>query len=226
NHNVLTTPPAPSPSSTIIGTTTYYIYQGVGLCPGLLYDSIQVIVLPKPNANFTITPSTDIYVGQPVSFVPAQTNTVNAYQWNFDDATSSSNTSSIMLPTHAYNNAGSYCASLIITDNSSPLKCTDSKTLCFDVLTTVSLVIPNVFSPNDDGINDFFSIKTTGITDLSCDIFDRWGLKLYSWNGVTGFWDGTEKTKKAVEGTYYYVIQTTDVKGTSQTNKGFIELVR
>jgi gliding motility-associated-like protein len=223
NHNVLTTPPAPSPSSTILGVTTYYVYQGVGACPGLLYDSIQVIILNKPSPNFTINPSTDIYVGQPISFTPIQTTTANTYYWNFDDAASTSNTSHIPLPNHTYNNGGSYCPKLIVTNS---LGCKDSTTLCLDVLTTISLTIPNVFSPNGDGINDYFSVKSTGITDLSCDIFDRWGLKLYSWNGVTGFWDGTEKSGKATDGTYYYVIQTTDVKGVSQTNKGFIELIR
>ncbi|HTA61785.1 MAG TPA: gliding motility-associated C-terminal domain-containing protein, partial [Bacteroidia bacterium] len=225
NHNVINTVSAPYPLSTI--STTYYVYQSNGSCPGtLLFDSIKVIVLPAPSPNFTFTPSTNIFVGQPVSFIPANTNTVNTYYWNFDDATSSSNTSSLILPTHSYTNTGSYCVSLLIIDNSSPLKCRDSTPLCLDILTNISLVIPNVFSPNDDGINDFFSVKATGIVNLSCDIFDRWGLKLYSWNGVNGFWDGTEKTKKAVEGTYFYVIQTTDVKGVSQTNKGFVELVK
>ena len=228
-HNTILTPPTPSPSTTILGTTTYYVYQSMNsvnnVCKGPK-NSIKVIILPKPIVNFTYTPSPDIYVGQTVSFFPTPTNTVYTYSWNFNDPTSSSNTSSSILPTHLYNNANSYCASLVVIDNSSPLKCKDSTTLCLDVLMNISLVIPNVFSPNDDGINDFFSIKTTGITDLNCDIFDRWGLKLFSWNGVTGYWDGTEKTKKAVEGTYYYVVQTTDVKGVSQTSKGFIELVR
>jgi gliding motility-associated-like protein len=223
SHNTILTPPTPSPSSTILGTTTYYVSQQIiGFCPPGPADSIKVNILPRPNPNFTTSPATDIYVGQTVTFVPTQT--AVAYYWNFADPTSSSNTSTNPSPTHVYNTAGSsYCAKLIVTNS---LGCKDSTTLCLDILMNVSLIIPNVFSPNDDGINDFFSVKSTGITDLSCDIFDRWGLKLYSWNGVTGYWDGTEKTKKAVEGTYYYVIQTTDVKGVSQTNKGFIELVR
>jgi gliding motility-associated-like protein len=224
NHNVLTTPPTPSPSSTIPGTTTYYVYQSTYYCPSNIYDSIQVIVLNKPNANFTTTPSTSISLGQSVSFAPVQTTTANTYYWNFEDpAAPQANTSSITLPSHAYSVAGSYCPKLIVTNS---LGCKDSTTLCLDISTNVSLSIPNVFSPNGDGINDFFSVKSTGITTLSCDIFDRWGLKLYTWNGVSGYWDGTEKSGKAVDGTYFYVIQTTDVQGVSQTNKGFIELIR
>jgi gliding motility-associated-like protein len=226
SHNTIVTPPNPSPSTSTLGTTTYYVSQAIGSCPPGPADSIKVTILPNPSANFTITPSTGIFVGQSISFIPAQTNTVYVYSWHFDDTTSASNTSSLMLPTHAYNNTGSYCPKLVVIDNSSLLKCKDEKTLCLDVLTNISLVIPNVFSPNDDGINDFFSVKSTGIVNLSCDIFDRWGLKLYSWNGVNGFWDGTEKSHKAVDGTYFYVIQTTDIKGESQTSKGFIQLIK
>src|SRR6201993_4010819 len=157
SHNTILTPPPPSPSSTILGTTTYYVSQQIiGFCPPGPADSIKVIILPRPNPNFTTSPATDIYVGQTVTFVPTQT--AVAYYWNFADPASSSNTSTNSSPTHVYNTAGSsYCAKLIVTNS---LGCKDSTTLCLDVLMNISLVIPNVFSPNDDGINDLFSVKS------------------------------------------------------------------
>jgi gliding motility-associated-like protein len=223
NHNTILTPPTPTPLTNLAGTTTYYVYQSIGVCNGPI-DSIKVIVVGKPNPNFTINPATDIFVGQTIAFTPVQTTTTNTYYWNFHDPASlAANTSSSVLPTHTYNTADSYCPKLVVTNQAG---CKDSTTLCLDVLSNISIVIPNVFSPNGDGLNDVFSVKATGYTNFTCDIFDRWGLKLYSWTGVSGFWDGTEKTSKEVDGTYFYVIQTTDVKGEDHKYNGFIQLIK
>ena len=224
NHNtILNTPPAPTPLTNATGTTTYYVYQSIGSCNGPK-DSIKVIVVGNPNPNFTINPATDIFVGQSIAFTPVQTTTANTYYWIFDDPTSTvANSSTSGLPTHLYNTAGSYCPKLTVTNSSG---CAESTTLCLDVLSNISMIIPNVFSPNGDGLNDVFSVKATGYTNFTCDIFDRWGLKLYSWTGTSGFWDGTEKTSKAVDGTYFYVIQSTDVKGEDHKYNGFIQLVK
>jgi gliding motility-associated-like protein len=223
NHNTILTPPTPTPSTNIAGTITYYVYQSIGVCNGPV-DSIKVIVIGKPNPNFTINPAIDIFVGQTIAFSPVQTTTTNTYHWSFDDPASTiANTSTAGLPSHTYNTASSYCPKLVVTNQAG---CKDSTTLCLDVLTGISIVIPNVFSPNGDGLNDVFSVKATGYTNFSCDIFDRWGLKLYSWTGVSGYWDGSEKTSKAVDGTYFYVIQTTDVKGEDHKYNGFIQLIK
>jgi gliding motility-associated-like protein len=94
------------------------------------------------------------------------------------------------------------------------------------VFNGISVIIPNVFTPNQDGINEVFSIKTDGITELICEIYDRWGLKMYSWNSPTGFWDGTANGKQCTEGTYYYVVNTRDFKGVAHTYKGYMQLIR
>ncbi len=220
NHNILMTPPSPTPTTNNLGTTTYYVYQSIGSCIGLLFDSIKVNVGAKPNPYFTTLPATDISVGQSVSFIPAQTTTLNTYYWNFEDFNSTTDTITKNLPAYTYTLAGTYCPKLVVTSNATG--CKDSTTICLDVLANITIVIPNVFSPNGDGINDVFSIKTTGYTDLTCDIFDRWGLKLYTFNSTNGYWDGA----KAVDGTYFYVIQTTDVKGETHKYNGFIQLLK
>ncbi|MHB8403151.1 MAG: T9SS type B sorting domain-containing protein [Bacteroidia bacterium] len=91
---------------------------------------------------------------------------------------------------------------------------------------TYSINIPNVFSPNGDGINEVFDVKATGITSLTCDIYDRWGLKLYTFTNVNEYWDGSAKSGKAPDGTYFYVIQTSDIKGEAHKYNGFLELIR
>ncbi len=58
--------------------------------------------------------------------------------------------------------------------------------------------IPNAFSPNDDGINDYF------MRGEYIEIYNRWGQLLY--NGIDG-WDGRYKGEKVGNGTYFYVIK-------------------
>jgi len=216
---------APTPSTNILGTTTYYVSQSLGACEGVA-TPIVVMVIPGPSAVFTTSPLTgDIIPGQNVVFIPNQQYPFYIYAWNFDDPGSgSNNNSSQAVPGHVYNTAGLYCPQLIII--STQTGCVDSNTVCLDVLNGVVVTIPNIFSPNDDNINDVFSIKTEGIRELSCDIYDRWGLKLYGWNGTTGYWDGTTNGKQCSVGTYFYIVTVTDVKGVTETYRGHLQLLK
>ncbi len=87
------------------------------------------------------------------------------------------------------------------------------------------LVIPNVFSPNGDGINDLFYIKGLQKGDKIL-IYNRWGIKVYEFTNITDGWDGrTNAGEKCSVGVYYYIIKREDYKDQSTENtKGFIHL--
>gem|GEM_PF-1867111 len=67
--------------------------------------------------------------------------------------------------------------------------------------------IPNVFSPNNDGINDFFEVSTSNITITYMIIFDRWGGVAYHSNEKNPKWDGFFGRKEAMVGVYAYIIR-------------------
>ncbi len=68
--------------------------------------------------------------------------------------------------------------------------------------------IPNVFSPNDDGINDlFFPYFYCQLTRYKISIFDRWGEKVFCSEELEDTWDGTFRGHKMHEGVYTYVIE-------------------
>ncbi len=83
-----------------------------------------------------------------------------------------------------------------------------------------------MFSPNNDGKNDFYFVTGTGIKSFHCDIFNRWGQKIYEWDGLNGFWDGKTKTGVATDGTYYYNIDCSLKDSNFKTFHGFITLTR
>jgi len=82
---------------------------------------------------------------------------------------------------------------------------------------TVDIFVPNVFTPNLDGINDYF------MPGYELQIVDRHGILIY--NGQDG-WDGLYKGKQADPDTYFYVLKYTDAYQESRIKKGYITLER
>lgn len=88
-----------------------------------------------------------------------------------------------------------------------------------------ALEIPNVFSPNADGVNDQFTIQTTCPYALS--IYDRWGVLVWQNSAQGVYWDGRNmKSNKAVsDGTYYYILSQ-EAGGATKTHTGFVTVIR
>ncbi len=71
--------------------------------------------------------------------------------------------------------------------------------------------IPNVFSPNSDGTNDFFRIPgIEGFPNSRMEIYNRWGNLIFLSNDYGGSWDGRINNEPVAEGTYYYIFRRSD----------------
>jgi gliding motility-associated-like protein len=94
------------------------------------------------------------------------------------------------------------------------------------------LEIPNVFTPNGDGINDEFKVSYKSLVSFSAKVYNAWGRLVYSWTDPAQGWDGTIGGNPAAEGTYFYYIEAVgadkDEKGNpiSYVYKGDINLLR
>ncbi|MEM6801578.1 MAG: gliding motility-associated C-terminal domain-containing protein [Bacteroidota bacterium] len=90
--------------------------------------------------------------------------------------------------------------------------------------------IPNVFSPNGDGIQDRFEPQfTEGIDSYSIEIFDAVGRRLFTSQRPDEFWEGKLRGKQVQEGVYYYAIQYSCVntgKFIQEVKKGYVSLLR
>ena len=86
--------------------------------------------------------------------------------------------------------------------------CTLSDTILIGEKCDTKLVIPNAFSPNGDGLNDFFAPKSIdNPTRFLMHIYDRWGNLVFESNNIKNGWDGKFKSKDQPAGTYIYYIQ-------------------
>lgn len=84
------------------------------------------------------------------------------------------------------------------------------------------LIIPNIFTPNADNINDTFIIEHLP-EGATVQIYNRWGALVAEWNKPDGSWDGRTKGGSQVSaGVYYYIVTLPD----NERRKGFIEVIR
>ncbi len=183
-----------------------------------------VMVESLPQATFSYQPSSPVHTGIPVTFQSTSLASASLL-WNFNDPGSGvQNQSTLNSPAHTYNSAGHYCVQLTVYSSSK--SCSDSMISCIDVLLEPEIIIPNIFTPNGDTKNDLFSISTLGVKDLNCVIYDRWGLRVADWQGITGYWDGKTKSgQKVPDGTYYCIVNTTDFSGNHKTKTGYLQLL-
>lgn len=71
-----------------------------------------------------------------------------------------------------------------------------------------NLLIPNCFTPNNDGINDIYKIPNAeNSSEFEVLIFNRWGEQISRWTDTNGGWDGMLNGKIVPEGVYCYIIK-------------------
>lgn len=186
-----------SPSVSVTGTYTVLITNAYGCTSSATVAVTQNSI----TAAFTADPTSGV--------IPLDVNTTNqstgsglSYSWNFGNGSSSTATN----PSTSYPNSGTYTITLIATSGN----CIDTASAVIVVEDNLSLEIPNVFTPNGDGVNDLFTIKSSGIKEISLEIFNRWGEKLYEFTGVKAAWDGmTPLGAKVPDATYFYFVKAT-----------------
>ena len=171
--------------------STYVPFSVSDGCDILLLDSALAINMPKPSAGFQYL--NDPYVPLRVAFSEKAQNEVS-WTWYLDSTI-------ITGEEFEYDFArpGDFEVTQVVT---SDFGCIDSITLIVAVETDFYLYIPTAFSPNNDGINDCFSIKGVGFEGIDFQIFNRWGNVVYSSENDADCWDGTYKGKPLPFGAY------------------------
>lgn len=152
----------------------------------------------QSNASFTVDSGS--YKSLEITFVSNFTDSDTlqyTFLWDFGDGT----TGTRPVITHLFPDAGTYLVSLTVTGPN------DSDQYQTTVTVKKELVVPNVFTPNEDGLNDLFVVKTGGNVRYVMTIFSRSGYKLAKLEGSALVWDGKLPSgQKATPGVYYYII--------------------
>ncbi len=142
------------------------------------------------------------------------------YLWDFGtiDTSTQVNPTYIIIPT------GQFQICLVAYN---AFECTDTACTIIEIDKNNVFIIPNVFTPNDDNVNDVFSVQGVGLISLNAEIFNRWGQKVFEWNTINGDWDGrTASGVSSPAGTYYYIVKAKGKDGKVYFEKGSFSLIR
>jgi hypothetical protein len=200
-----------------VADSTYSVEYRVGSC-GSSRVSVSVQGVPTPVlTGVSATPPLQPAPEGPVNIdftalYQAPANSPVNFTWFFGDGGQYS--SSQPQAAHLYS-PGVYTLTLIAAIGD----CRDTLTVTVEVLGSRQLIIPNVFTPNGDGINDVWIPVGAGIRRMDIRIYDRWGKILYQGAGP---WRGEE----AIEGVYTYVVDVEFLDGSRVSRAGTVTLLR
>jgi gliding motility-associated-like protein len=190
-------------------------------CVTIKSENNYITVYPNPIANFSILPDTASIINPVIAITDLSIGT-NYWHWNFGDH----DTTSVHNPApHTYADTGTYRITLI---TSTLYSCVDSTYKTVTIEPEFLFYIPNAFTPNDDGINDYFSGKGVFIKDYEMIIYDRWGNLIFYTNDINKPWDGTANhgTEIAQRDVYIYTVKITDINRKKHSYKGTVTLER
>ncbi|HOY33021.1 MAG TPA: gliding motility-associated C-terminal domain-containing protein [Bacteroidales bacterium] len=185
--------------------------------------SFSVPLIPGPKADFTLYPPVTTIDDPVFRFTDCSTGIISNWLWNFGD----NSTSTIKNPYHSYDAIGKYNITLTIFNQSG---CLDSITKTAIVFDRTTLFVPNCFTPNGDGINDYFYVAGQNVTDFAIFIFNRWGGLVYHSDDLSCRWDGTFKGAVVPEDVYTWLINYSEDWGgmfsLPKSKKGTLTVVR
>ncbi|OUJ76245.1 DUF7948 domain-containing protein [Hymenobacter crusticola] len=165
---------------------------------------VQVLIYAQPNLAFSNLPLE--YVNRDVRFLNTSQG-ATSYLWDFGDGQNSSDAS----PTHRYANPGTYAIKMTaFYGNGCQKEIAQS-------ITIRDVFVPNIITPNDDGLNDHF-VPQVSTQPVLLKMYNRWGKQVFENANYTGGWgDSTTPV-----GTYYYQILTK----TGESWKGWLQVNR
>jgi len=181
-----------------------------------------ITVYPAPVARFQNEPlRTNIL--KPVFEFINYSSLADSVQWYFGDGDSSN----IFNPTHTYQAIpAKYEVILVVYTNKGCVDTAKGYVYVDDVFTFYA---PSAFSPDGDGINEYFKVFANGIdkSTFSIKIYDRWGEIIWESNDIDKGWDGKVKNGKiAPVGTYTWLATFRDFNGILHEKSGAINLIR
>jgi len=164
-------------------TTTYLAYGALDTA------SFTVHVVNPPIIN--LGNDTSLCQGQILTLNATSPNTTYKWQDNTINAT------------YNVSNPGIYWVKVTNQYN-----CYNSDTIniTYKDCDTSNIIIPNIFTPNGDGYNDYFVIKNAEYKNIDLQVFNRWGVIVYKDNNYQNNWEGKYKGNPLTNGVYYYII--------------------
>jgi gliding motility-associated-like protein len=112
----------------------------------------------------------------------------------------------------------------VIATDANGCSASDDMTITVDVLFVV--FVPDAFSPDGNGNNDFLFVQGAGINEFTFRVYDRWGQVVFETSDLNNSWDGSFKGAALNSGAFVYTLEGTFLNGDKIDQKGSITLIR
>ena len=217
-YNFLWSTGETTPSINVIveDVTTSYSVEISDLCgntSSAVIANVVPSVPPPPQFSFEETPEGH-------QFMQLSSGFFTNFQWDFGDGNSSSD----FEPLHLFSQEGDYYVTLTASDD---LDCQNSSTQIVNIYASLLFYSPNVFSPNGDGINDYFNVSVVGHDDFELFVFDRWGKQLFTTKDPNEGWDGTYQNGEEVpQDVYMYKVLMSNSGVGEKIEKGRVSIIK
>jgi gliding motility-associated-like protein len=203
-----------------LGTGMYnvgYSYTDpITSCTNQINEVVSIMESPKAGMLFSPQP-TDI--DNPNIFFRDNSNEIVLYsEWDLGDGTIINNEINFW---HTYADTGTYTIKYYITNM---YECTDSVIKSLTINPIYLTFIPDAFTPNNDGDNDYFYPSIIGGNSYNMKIYNRWGGIIY--NEDDGTWDGKINNNAVEIGFYSYSILVNDFKNKPFIYTGIVNLIK
>lgn len=194
-------------------------------------DSVLVTPLNPPVANLSANPTSG-YGPLSVTFTNGSSN-ANSFDWSFGNGNTTTTTDLSSL-NQVYDSVGTYLVTLIAVNGS----CTDTASVLITVIpppippvippvVPVDLKTPNIFTPNGDNVNDFFTFELLNIKSLDVTIVNRWGNPVYTSTTIPFIWNGKDAAGNLMDdGVYFYKYTAKGAQDEPFEGQGFVQLIK
>lgn len=221
-------PPVQSPVVTHCYTSpgTYSVALMITNSFGCKFTLIKpniITVYGKPVADFVQHPAIIDLNNADAIFENASAN-ATSFSWSLDGVPMSSQNEF----SHTFSQVGCYNVQLVASNIGSTGACRDTITKEICVTEGFNFWIPNAFSPDLDGHNDYFYPQGTGWvdTDYKFEIYDRWGQLIFKTSDPAGQWDGTYGGMRATDEIYVWHIFVRDIYDDEHDYRGHVLIMR
>ena len=142
------------------------------------------------------------------------------FVWDFDNGDSSFEES----PIYSFSNPDIYNVALTVINYAG---CSAEMVKAVQINPEYTFFIPDAFTPNGDGLNDFFEVQGNRIVDFEMQVFDRWGGIIFESSSVELGWDGNNASGDQLDdGIYLYHIKLYDLNERLWVYNGELKLMR
>ena len=190
-------------------------------CNKIDSTTVTITVVDKPTAAFSYSPVPP-KENTPFDFTNASIGGTH-YKWIFGDGTVLETVSEDTVVSHLYNVGQTYNVCLVAYNDNG---CSDTTCQSVTPIVVPLVDVPNAFTPNGDGRNDYIYVRGFGITKMVWRIYNRWGAVVFQTGNLQQGWDGRYNGVLQPQDVYTYTLNVEFSDGTQYNKKGDITLLR